>query len=102
YEVMYINKEGQIRFTQYNPMEMFVSKDNKDNIEFACRPYTIEDIDNNKIDYVEVYDDDAIRLYVKNGNQYNLVHEKEHHFKEIPVCIYKNNDEELGDYEQQI
>lgn len=102
YEVMYTDKEADVRFIQYNPLEMYVAKDSKDNITFAGRPYTVEDLDGNETNFIEVYDVDAIRLYEETGNQYKLIKETKHYFNEIPVCLYKNNDEELGDYEQQI
>lgn len=104
YEVMWIDKEGQIRFTQYNPLEMHVETDSKDNIKCAFRPYEEEDENDQKTEYVEVYDSDGIRYFKKDGSTYKeLTNQfKKHHFNEIPVMIYKNNDEEIGDFENFI
>lgn len=104
YEVMWIDREGQVRFTQYNPLEMHVEKDNKDNIKCAFRPFEEEDKNGQKEKYLEVYEVDGIRYFKQNGSQYIELKDqfKPHHFGEIPVIIYKNNDEELGDFEKQI
>lgn len=104
YEVMWIDKEGQVRFTQYNPLEMHVETDSKDNIKCAFRPYEEEDINGDKIQFLEVYDSDGIRHYRQDEDVLiELTKEfKPHHFGEIPVILHKNNDEELGDFEQQI
>lgn len=104
YEVQWINRDGELRFTQYNPLEMYVEKDNKDNIMCAFRPYEEIDKSGNKEKYLEVYDVDGIRYFKDNDGKYIELQEqfKPHYFSEIPVIVYKNNDEELGDFEKQI
>lgn len=104
YEVMWIDREGQIRFTQFSPLEMYVETDSKNNIKLAFRPYEETDKQGNKEEYLEVYDIDGIRHFKKNGDKYIELKDQfiPHHFGEIPVIVYKNNDEEIGDFENFI
>lgn len=104
YEVMYINKLGEIRFTQYNPLEMYVEKDSKDNIKYAFR-YWDEEIDKDTtVTKVEAYALDGFYYFTGDGETFitDKVPFKPHYFGEIPVTIHKNNDEEIGDFEKQI
>ncbi|WP_226087475.1 phage portal protein [Mesobacillus sp. S13] len=104
YEVMWIDPEGHIRFTEFSPIEMYVEKDRKDNIKFAFR-YWDEKIGNDKVTKVELYDAEGIHYFVSSGNDYipdPVEVSKPHYFGETPVIIYKNNDEEIGDFEKFI
>lgn len=104
YEVLWIDREAQTRFTQYSPLEMHVEIDDRDNILCAFKPYTVEDAEGTKTEFVEVYDSDGIRYFKKVGGTYQeqIDKFKPHHFNEIPVIIHKNNDEQLGDFEMWI
>lgn len=104
YEVMWIDTEGQIRFTEFSPLEMYVEKDRKDNIKFAFR-YWDEKTDNDTVTKVELYDATGIYYFVSSGNEFipdPNEESKPHYFGETPVVIYKNNDEEIGDFEKFI
>jgi SPP1 family phage portal protein len=104
YEVMWIDPDGQIRFTEFSPLEMYVETDSKGNVKHAFR-YWDEKIDNTKLTKVELYDETGIHYFVSNGNDFISdpnEHSKPHYFGESPVIIYKNNDEEIGDFEKFI
>ncbi|MEC1772827.1 phage portal protein [Schinkia azotoformans] len=105
YEYMWVDQAGQIRFAEYSPLEMAVVKDRKDNIQFAFRYWT-EKVDNKSITKVELYNDVGIYYLISDDGE-NFVTDpneesKPHFFGEVPVSIYKNNDEEIGDFEKQI
>jgi SPP1 family phage portal protein len=104
YEVLWIDKEGETRFTQYSPLEAHVETDSKGNIICAFKPYTEEDINGNKEEFAEVYDSDGIRYFQKVGSQYVELENKfkPHYFEEIPVIVHNNNDEQMGDFERFI
>ncbi|WP_407268942.1 phage portal protein [Radiobacillus sp. PE A8.2] len=105
YEVHWIDKNGNQRFTQYSPLEMYVEKDSKDNIKYAFRYWT-EEVKDKKVTKVEAYGDDGIYYFTSDdGKEFSLdpnEQKKNHYFGEIPVVIHKNNDEELGDFESEI
>lgn len=105
YELMWIDPQGKIRFTEYSPLEMVVVKDRKDNIQFAFRYWTEQD-GYKSITKVELYEVDGIYYFVSDDGD-NFIPDpdevnKPHYFGEVPVIIYKNNDEELGDFEKFI
>lgn len=102
YELMWIDKKGNIRFKDYSPLEMAVVKDRNDNIQFALRYWTIIEDKKEKIK-VELYDDSGIHYYYSNDSE-DFIYEDstQHFFGEVPVIIYKNNDEEIGDFEKFI
>ncbi|WML44080.1 phage portal protein [Neobacillus sp. PS3-40] len=104
YEVMWIDPEGSIRFTEFSPLEMYVETDTRGNIKFAFR-YWDEKIDNATVTKVELYDETGIYYYVSSGNDFipdPNEQSKIHYFGEVPVTVYKNNDEEIGDFEKFI
>lgn len=105
YELYYIDPLGNIRFNQFSPLEMHVETDSKDNILFGLR-YWNEQRDNKKITKVEAYDHEGIYYFVSdNGENFTpdpTEEFKEHYFGEVPISIYRNNNEEIGDFEQFI
>jgi len=104
YELYYIDQAGHTRFNHYSPIEMYVEKDSKQNVLFGIR-YWEDRIDNNKITKVEAYDHEGIYYYVSNGDSFILdpnEQNKEHYFGEVPITIYVNNEEQIGDFEQFI
>jgi SPP1 family phage portal protein len=100
YELHYIDEMGNNRFKHYSPKEMYVEKDGSGNIKFAIRQWEETLADKSKVKKIEVYDSEGIYNY--SGDDYTLESQREHYFGETPVCIYVNNEEEIGDYEQLI
>ncbi|WP_158735143.1 phage portal protein [Alteribacillus sp. YIM 98480] len=107
YELYYIDRNGFTRFKHYSPLEMFVEQDINGDILFAGRYWTIRDKDNQKIMKIEVYDTEDIYYFTSTDkgktfkpdlNERN----KEHYFGEVPVSIYQNSEEEIGDFEEFI
>lgn len=102
YEITYIDPQGNIRFKQYSPMEMYVEKDSQDNILFGLR-YWQEKQGENNVTKVEAYDAEGFHYFSSfDGETFVLDKSIPHYFGEVPVTIYKNNDEEIGDFEKQI
>lgn len=54
------------------------------------------------IDYVDIYDKDKIRYYENSSGNYELVDEQQHHFGEVPIIHFVNNEEGTGDFEHVI
>jgi len=103
YELTYIDTQGNIRFQQYSPLEMYVEKDSQDNILFGLRYWQEKQGDTN-VTKVEAYDAEGFHYFTSfdGGETFVLDQSIPHYFGEVPVTIYKNNDEEIGDFEKQI
>ena len=103
YELVYIDPQGNIRFKQYSPIEMYVEKDSQDNILFGIRHWKEKQGDTDVMK-VEAYDAEGFHYFTSfdNGEKFVLDRSVPHYFGEVPVTIYKNNDEEIGDFEKQI
>ena len=103
YELVYIDRSGDIRFTQYSPIEMYVEKDSQDNVLFGIRYWNEKQGDSDVIK-VEAYDAEGFYYFTSfdNGETFVLDNSIPHYFGEVPIVIYKNNDEEIGDFEKQI
>ncbi|MBE2914749.1 phage portal protein [Anoxybacillus flavithermus] len=103
YEFVYIDPQGNIRFKQYSPMEMHVEKDSQDNILFGIR-YWKEKQGDSDVMKVEAYDAEGFHYFTSHdgGETFILDRSIPHYFGEVPIVIYHNNDEEIGDFEKQI
>ncbi len=104
YELMYLDYNKDIRFKQLDNVGQCIPI-YEDNIEadllYFIRYYDVEDISNNNSErFVELYTRDEIVKY--KSSQIGTLEEIErlqHAFGGVPVNIYKNNAEELGDFE---
>lgn len=109
-ELLYIDEDGQIRYAKINPMQLIVgtSADVEDTIQYAIRWYDEIDDDNDRIRHVEVYTDTDITYYVTGKNSDTLTPETpdgasgnvvQHFWRQVPVNVYYNNEDETGDFE---
>lgn len=100
YEIMWIDKDTNVRFKLIQPDEMFLVYDDtlEENVKFAVRFYDTV-VDKEKIRHIYVYDDTTVKFYEGKSGSIVLVDEKEHNFKGVPVIQYENNKEHRGDFE---
>ncbi|MEG2375019.1 MAG: phage portal protein [Niameybacter sp.] len=64
-----------------------------------------DDIDiltNQSITHIEVYTNNDIRHYMSSDKGTVLVGSEPHHFKIVPINIYYNNEDLVGDFEKII
>ncbi|MBQ6630562.1 MAG: phage portal protein [Romboutsia sp.] len=102
-EIMYVDKDTNIRFVSIDPSECAVVYDNtlQENIIFAIRYYDEKIIDtDNTITHVEVYDKNNITYYIKEYDSIRFIDQVPHYFLDVPVSVYINNDERFGDFEK--
>ena len=105
YEMLYLNEEdGMLRFKALNPKEIIpvFDKTIEQNLLAVIRYY--EDYDymlDKTYTIVEIIDDQKVRRF-KYNNSFELLEEYPHYFKMVPVAIFKNNEDEIGDFEQVI
>lgn len=105
YEMLYLSEEDKmIRFKSLNPKEVIpiFDKTIEQNLLAVIRYY--EDYDyvaDKTFTIVEVIDDTKIRR-LKQNNGFSLLEEYLHYFQMVPVAIFKNNEDETGDFESVI
>lgn len=104
YELLYTDENADIRFKKIDAIKAIPIYDNtlEEDLLYFIRYYDNTDIMTNKTTtFVEVYSREWIRYYV---DEYALefVREVPHAFKAVPINIYQNNEELLGDFENVI
>ena len=104
YELLYTDENADIRFRKIDPIKAIPIYDNtlEEDLLYFIRYYDNVDImTDRKTTYVEVYSRDSI-CYYKDDSGFMLLEERPHAFKAVPINVYQNNQEELGDYENVI
>lgn len=106
YELHYTDKNGNIRYNYYSPLEMYVEMDSRDNVHFGLRHWDEKQDENTKIIKVEAYDHEGMYRFIStdNGDTFTLDtseedYQKEHFYGENPIVVYYNNEESTGDFE---
>lgn len=106
YELSYLDEDAEIRFTKLNPLSTIVVFDDtvNANLLYAIRFMEIKDIltDTTTI-HIWLYDNKGTKYYTQVDNSSLIfVSEDVHNFDIVPVSIFKNNDNQIGDFENQI
>lgn len=106
YELLYMNEESDIRFKRFTAEEMIpvYSYSVGEFLEFAIRIWSEEDLVSGKtVNKAEVYTKAEIITYQKDRQKYKETGDRRaHHFDDVPVIVYWNNEEIKGDYEDVI
>lgn len=105
YELMWIDEEGQFRFKEVEPQEMIVVSDNtlNEDIMYAIHITLNKDLFGNEDTYsVSVYDNAYVKEYTVDSkmSQIAFVGEYTHNLPLVPVAVYKNNEELMGDFDK--
>ena len=105
YELIYLDEDTNIRFKKIDTVGAIPIYD--DTIEGALlyfiRYYDSYDLTIDKTNtIVEVYSRSYIQTWRKDLSIMMLIEEQEHSFNDVPIVIYQNNEEELGDFENVI
>ena len=105
YELLYLSQTDKIiRFKALNPKEVIpiFDKTVEENLLAVVRYYDDYDVVEDKTyTLVEVIDNAYIRRY-RMGTSFALLEEYPHYFSMVPVAIYKNNEDQIGDFENVI
>ena len=104
YEMCYVDADGMVRFRQINPKEVICVYDNtvENDLLYAIRYYQDTDILTDKVSIVvEVYSRNDIKTYKCSEllGDFVLIDEEPHFFGLVPFAEYKNNSDEIGDFE---
>lgn len=104
-ELLYIDENKQIKFARLEPTGIvpIYSNDIREELVYCIRFYDEQDVLSNEVTtIIEVYTDTNIITYKNNARGLTLIDNVEHHFKKVPICIYKNNEGLKGDFEKVI
>ena len=105
YELLYLSEEDKmIRFKSLDPKEIIpvFDKSIEGNLLAVIRYYDDYDVVDDKTNtIVEIIDATHVRRY-KLNTALSLLEEYQHYFQMVPVAIFKNNEEERGDFENVI
>lgn len=108
YELVYLEQSdkpdtvSEIKYDLLEPENTFIVYDNSINAKplFAVRFYSEQDyITKEMTEVYEVYTPNEVQLYSQGKDTLELVESLPHYFGGVPVVEYKNNAEELGDFE---
>lgn len=107
YEQLYIDSDGVVRFKNLPTIDCIPVYDTtvENNLLYFIRYYSDFDITTEKTYYrVEVMDKEKITNYTadESMSSMQLIEEVQHYFSMVPIAIYKNNEEETGDFERVI
>lgn len=99
-EQLYLDEDGQIRFTRVSPKETILICDNsiQRNITAAIKFFPID----NYTFAVEVYDKEKVSIYTASTglSELHLTEERPHYFKDVPFVEYINNEYRQSSFEQ--
>lgn len=103
-ELLYIDDDGEIRYAKVNPMQVYIgiSEDVEEQIEYAIRWYYTKDENDKVTTHIELYTKEEIFYYVADGSLREEKKSIKHLFGDVPINIYKNNDDCIGDFEDAI
>jgi SPP1 family phage portal protein len=105
YEMLYLSEEDKmIRFKALDPKTVIpiFDKTIEENLIAVIRYYDDYNVVEDKTyTIIEVIDNAYVRRY-KLDNSLSLLDEYQHYFSLVPVAIFKNNEEQTGDFENVI
>lgn len=103
-ELLYTDADARPRMKPLKASEIALVYDNtlEDNLMYAIRYYKEKDIvKDEEYTIVEVYDKEKKTIY-KLDESLTFIDEEMHYFGDVPVVVYTNNDELMGDFERQL
>ena len=104
-ELIYQNEDAITKFKKLDPRETILvfGTSMREFLICGIRYYKTTDLDNNITEIAEVYTTDGIQYFSKNKNQNEFVEDinkmQINQFDDIPIIVYKNNEEMKSDFE---
>ena len=96
YELFWLDKNAQVRYSQVNPLNAFAIYSNTLDCDllYFVRWYKADCFDDSDLYYVEVYSADSVRTYETHGlgGALELIKEEAHYFGDVPVSVFTLND----------
>lgn len=104
-ELLYLDNEANIRFHSFSPIgTIMIYSDRIDpELLYFIRYYDYTDIQTGiTVKYIDVYTRKEVRHYVWDTVGVKFLESEPHVWGEVPVVVYQNSREELGDFERVI
>jgi len=100
YELHYVDNDGNPRFKIVDSVRAIPIYDNtlEENLIYFIRYYNDDLLDMSKRT-IEVYDAATMTTYFQEGETLSFIDVVPHAYGMVPVSVFYNNAEELGDYE---
>ena len=102
-ELMYVDSNLMPRFKAVSPLEVIAIYDCsiEENLIGAIRHWKVQ-VDEEDVDYIEYYTANQITKFSNdgNGNLVGNVETTEHFFGDIPLVVFENNQDCVGDFEK--
>lgn len=104
YELLYLDEDGRARFAAIDPREMFAVYDATISNRLICaiRTYVYRLYDGEEVRHYECYDALQTRHFIRDSQGFRLIEETPNYFGDVPVVVYENNDQWMGDFEPVI
>ncbi|NYB73403.1 phage portal protein [Sedimentibacter hydroxybenzoicus DSM 7310] len=103
YELAYLDENADLRFTKLSPLNTICIYDDSvnSNLLHVIRfNETTNILDNKTTMTIDLYSDLSIKSYKKMDScALEFINETQHSFELVPISIFKNNDDMLGDFE---
>jgi SPP1 family phage portal protein len=97
YELQWIDKFGQVRYTPIDPRNCFAIYDNTLNadLQYFVRWYDADNLDETETYMVEVYSAYDVKYYRTTGlgGSLEFMGGEPHYFKDVPASVFPLNDE---------
>lgn len=98
YELQWLDKYSQTRYSQISPLNAFVIYDNTLDSEllYFVRWYKVDNFDESDLMHLEVYSAGTKKVYEMNGlgGSIKLISEEPHYFQDVPVSVFYLSDNE--------
>ena len=104
-ELLYLDNEANIRFHNFSPIGTIqIWSDRIDpQLMYFIRYYDYTSIDTGQtVKYIDVYSRKDVRHYVWDTVGVQFLSSEPHVWGEVPVIVYQNSREEIGDFERVI
>jgi len=102
YELHYTDEKSQSRFCKINEREIIPLYDYsiEPQLIAAIRFYNVKESDG-EVTKIHVYYPDTIHncQMTKGGGGFKHIDETAHYYKQIPLVVYRNNEDEIGDFD---
>lgn len=101
YELQWLDKSSQTRYSQINPLNAFAIYDNTLDSElmYFIRWYDANNFDDTDLMYLEVYSAETKKVYKMSGlgGSLEFISEEPHYFGDVPasVCYLNDNEENI-------
>ncbi|MEL7646987.1 MAG: phage portal protein [Sedimentibacter sp.] len=102
-ELLYLDENSNVRFAPVDVRNLILIFENtiEQNLLYAIRFYKEADILTDKtVLNVELYSETEIKYFVEIQGVLTLIDSKEHFFNGVPINVYRNNVDCMGDYEK--